>query len=85
MTFHKITDTHILENGGTIRGLFKPIAMGRIMENLNWKVQWGFVFKKTIPFFWYPAHTITFFASKRIPSTICSSIRSSSWSNSIIC
>jgi len=23
-------------------------------------VQWGFVFKKTIPFFWYPAHTITF-------------------------
>jgi len=23
-------------------------------------VQWNFVFKKTIPFFWYPAHTITF-------------------------
>jgi hypothetical protein len=21
---------------------------------------WGFVFKKTIPFFWIPAHTITF-------------------------
>jgi hypothetical protein len=23
-------------------------------------VQWGFVFKKTIPLFWFPAHTITF-------------------------
>ena len=27
---------------------------------MNWRVQWNFVFKKTIPFFWYPAHTITF-------------------------
>jgi hypothetical protein len=23
-------------------------------------VQWNFVFKKTIPLFWFPAHTITF-------------------------
>jgi hypothetical protein len=21
---------------------------------------WGFVYKKTIPFFWIPAHTVTF-------------------------
>jgi ABC-type phosphate/phosphonate transport system permease subunit len=34
--------------------------MTEIITNLNWKVQWSFVFKKTIPFFWYPAHTITF-------------------------
>ncbi|MDR1006712.1 MAG: hypothetical protein LBL74_07600 [Bacteroidales bacterium] len=60
MTVHKITDTHILEHQGTIRGFFKPIAFGRILKNLNWDVQWNFVFKKTIPFFWYPAHTITF-------------------------
>ena len=60
MTLHKITDTHILQNGGTLRGFFKPIDMGEIMTNLNWRVQWGFVFKKTIPFFWFPAHTITF-------------------------
>lgn len=60
MTFHKITDTHILATGGTLRGLFTPIPMGYILQNLNWKVQWGFVFKKTIPLFWYPAHTITF-------------------------
>ena len=60
MTFHKITDTHILATGGTLRGLFTPIPMGNILQNLNWKVQWRFVFKKTIPLFWYPAHTITF-------------------------
>lgn len=60
MTFHKITDTHILATGGTLCGLFTPIPMGEIMQNLNWRVQWGFVFKKTIPLFWFPAHTITF-------------------------
>lgn len=60
MTLHKITDTHILNTGGTLRGLFTPIDFRGIITNLNWNVQWNFVFKKTIPFFWYPAHTITF-------------------------
>lgn len=60
MTLHKITDTHILNNGGTVAGLFKPIRFGDIMASINWQVQWNFVFKKTIPFFWIPAHTITF-------------------------
>ena len=60
MTFHKITDTHIVNNGGTILGFFKPIKFGEIFSTLNWNVQWNFVFKKTIPFFWIPAHTITF-------------------------
>lgn len=60
MTLHKITDTHILNNGGTLKGFFKPIHFGEIMVNMNWSVQWNFVFKKTIPFFWIPAHTITF-------------------------
>jgi hypothetical protein len=60
MTFHKITDTHIIENGGTIRGFFKPINFKKIFPSINWFVQWDFVFKRTIPFFWIPAHTITF-------------------------
>ena len=60
MTFHKITDTHIVDNGGTVSGLFKSIKMGDILTRINWNVQWNFVFKKTIPFFWIPAHTITF-------------------------
>ena len=60
MTLHKITDTHIVNNGGTIAGLFRPLPTGEIMTGLNWRVQWNFIFKKTIPFFWIPAHTITF-------------------------
>ncbi len=60
MTFHKITDTHIEKNGGKVTSLFKCIRIGEIMSGINWNVQWGFVFKRTIPFFWIPAHTITF-------------------------
>ena len=60
MTLHKITDTHIVNNGGTLSGLFRPLKMGDIMAGLNWRGQWDFIFKKTIPFFWIPAHTITF-------------------------
>ena len=60
MTFHKITDTHILACGGSLRALVTPIPMTHIMTHLNWSAQWNFVFKKTIPFFWVPAHTITF-------------------------
>ncbi|MCK9612967.1 MAG: Mpv17/PMP22 family protein [Bacteroidales bacterium] len=60
MTFHKITDTHILSNGGKLKSLITPIPFASIFSGINWTVQWGFVFKKTIPFFWIPAHTITF-------------------------
>ena len=60
MTFHKITDSHIERNGGKLSCLVKCIPMGHILTDINWKVQWSFVFKKTIPFFWIPAHTITF-------------------------
>ncbi|MGD0710046.1 MAG: Mpv17/PMP22 family protein [Bacteroidales bacterium] len=60
MTFHKITDTHITDNNGTLDGFFRPIKFGSIFQKINWFVQWDFVFKRTIPFFWIPAHTITF-------------------------
>jgi len=60
MTLHKITDTHIIDNGGTLRGFLKPIQFSNIFQKLDWGVQWNFVFKKTIPFFWIPAHTFTF-------------------------
>lgn len=60
MTLHKITDTHILQCGGTMKSFITPIPMAKIISELNWKVQWSFVFKKTIPLFWFPAHTITF-------------------------
>jgi len=60
MTLHKITDTHINDTKGTLKGFFTPIKFYDIFPRLNWSVQWNFVFKKTIPFFWIPAHTITF-------------------------
>jgi hypothetical protein len=60
MTFHKITDVHIVSNSGTFKGFFTPIKFKEILVNLNWNIQWNFVFKKTIPLFWIPAHTITF-------------------------
>lgn len=60
MTFHKITDTHIIEKGGTLSSLVSPINFGSILQKTDWNVMWNFVFKKTIPLFWIPAHTITF-------------------------
>lgn len=60
MTLHKITDAHIAANSGSLRALITPIPMAERFAAINWQAQWGFVFKKTIPLFWYPAHTITF-------------------------
>ena len=60
MTVHKIADTHIIDNNGTIRGFFTPIQFGKIMAHMDWSVHWHFVLKKTIPLFWVPAHTVTF-------------------------
>lgn len=60
MSLHKVTDMHIIQNKGTIKGFFSPIQFRKNLEDLNWGVMWNFVFKKTIPFFWIPAHTITF-------------------------
>lgn len=60
MTLHKITDAHIAACGGSLKALITPIPMAERFASLNWQAQWGFVFKKTIPLFWYPAHTITF-------------------------
>ena len=62
MTFHKITDIHIADTGGTLKGFFSsPLRMGKTLsEKINWDIQYGFVFAKTIPLFWYPMHTITF-------------------------
>ncbi|MGI6290919.1 MAG: hypothetical protein ACOXZH_00605 [Bacteroidales bacterium] len=60
MTLHKITDTHIVNHEGKVSCLWKPIPVKKIITTLNWDVQWNFVFKKTIPLFWIPAHTLTF-------------------------
>ncbi len=85
MTFHKITDTHILDCGGSLRSIVTPIPMTRIITHLNWNSQWNFVFKKTIPFFWYPAHTITFLLPGEVQGFVCGHIRRCSWSAAGYC
>ena len=60
MTVHKITDTHIMQTGGTLKGFLGPVDVKEIIAGINWRVQWDFVFKKTIPLFWIPAQTINF-------------------------
>jgi len=60
MTFHKITDLHILQSGGTLRGFFTPIQFRKQFMELDWLTMWNFVFKKTIPLFWIPAQTLNF-------------------------
>lgn len=60
MTFHKITDSHILQNKGTIKGFFTPIAFKKHFTEIDWSTMWNFVFKKTIILFWIPAQTLNF-------------------------
>jgi len=60
MVLHKISDLHIQETGGTLRGYLAGIDFSGILSRIDWSVMWGFVFKKTLPLFWVPAHTITF-------------------------
>lgn len=58
MLTHHLTDTHILSNHG--RFPLKGLQMRPLLEKIDWSRMWNFVFKKTIPLFWIPAHTITF-------------------------
>jgi hypothetical protein len=60
MTFHKITDIHIVKTRGTLRGFFTPIPFARYFSEIDWNTMWGFVYKKTIPLFWIPAQTLNF-------------------------
>ena len=60
MTLHRITDLHIEKNKGVFSLFFKNFTVSEYFHAINWDIQWGFVLKKTIPFFWIPAHTITF-------------------------
>jgi len=58
MLTHHLTDKYIVMNQG--RFPIRKIAVQPLLETIDWKRMWGFVFTKTIPFFWIPAHTITF-------------------------
>lgn len=54
MSAHRITDTYIEMN------MTEKTTIGEAIDAINWKQYIGFTVFKAIPFFWVPAHTITF-------------------------
>lgn len=54
MTFHRISDTFIERRNEENNDL------GSAIDSINFKQFFSFTVLKTIPFFWVPAHTITF-------------------------
>ncbi|MDP3451207.1 MAG: hypothetical protein Q8R87_11560 [Anaerolineaceae bacterium] len=58
MTTHHLTDRFITANQGRLP--IRQFNMLSALKGIDWDRMWGFVFTKTIPFFWIPAHTITF-------------------------
>lgn len=59
MGFHRLTDTYIELANGKL-GNLKNVSLGQVTRAIDWKGLVGFVYFKTIPVFWIPAHTITF-------------------------
>lgn len=56
MAFHRFTDAYL-----DIRfGQKKKPTMEDLVRKMDFVTFIGFVIKKTIPFFWIPAHTVTF-------------------------
>lgn len=59
MAFHRITDTYIDLGDGKISRIMR-LELSEVLERIDWSGFVKFVVCKTIPFFWIPAHTVTF-------------------------
>jgi len=59
MAFHRITDTYIDLGKGNLREMVQ-VRFSDVLDQVDWNGFISFVVCKTIPFFWIPAHTITF-------------------------
>ncbi len=55
MAIHKITDKFL-----ELRSKKEKANLTAIVKSIDWCGFWGFTILKTVPFFWIPAHTITF-------------------------
>jgi len=64
MFFHRITDTFIDLGEGKLSKIFK-VSLADVVKKIDWTGFISFVLLKTIPFFWIPAHTITFMLPKQ--------------------
>lgn len=58
MLTHHLTDRFIESEGG--RFPLRRFDIAALLEKADWQRLWGLVYKKTIPLFWIPAHTVTF-------------------------
>lgn len=58
MAFHRVTDTFI-----ELRVAKEKVSLTDTIYKIDWNNFISFVVLKTIPFFWIPAHTITFILS----------------------
>ena len=59
MAFHRFTDTCIDVACGEGVG-FGGVSPSAVLARIDWQGFIGFVVLKTVPFFWIPAHTVTF-------------------------
>jgi hypothetical protein len=59
MAFHRITDTYIDLGQGKLSRIVK-VKLSEVIKRIDWDGYIRFVVLKTIPFFWIPAHTVTF-------------------------
>ena len=59
MTVHRLTDTYIDLGQGQISKI-KKVKLKAVTDKIDWYGFMSFVIFKTIPFFWIPAHTLTF-------------------------
>jgi hypothetical protein len=59
MLLHRITDGFIEKSNGRIFDLHN-IKLKTVVNDIDFQYFFSFVIFKTIPFFWIPAHTITF-------------------------
>lgn len=59
MAFHRFTDTCIDLGEGKIYHILR-VNLHDVIKRIDWYGYVSFVILKTIPFFWIPAHTITF-------------------------
>lgn len=59
MALHRITDTYIDLGQGRLNKIFN-VKLKDVVSKIDWYNYISFVVLKTIPFFWIPAHTITF-------------------------
>lgn len=59
MAAHRVTDAYIDLARGRVTDVFK-VRFNHAIESVDWRYFVNFVLFKTIPFFWIPAHTVTF-------------------------